>query len=208
MPLGLPRFALVSYDWRRCALYSGVGCLAAGQLSVPAPDPVLPSLLATIPATGIHEASSSVHLRSPIQSFPDLDCADGSHAPSALPRASYPAVTSNARRDWEQVMRHVPGSERAALPPFYCARLDHSSSATSCRTTTITVSMRHQMPAICRQLAHLCRKSLILGQQQPEPNKASAGQDCSSNDQERGRHAGGATSAENKIPDHQQQACA
>src|SRR5262245_39291996 len=45
-------------------------------------------------------------------------------------------------------------------------------------------------------------------QQQPESNKASAGQDCSSNDQERGRHAGGATSAENKIPDHQQQACA
>ena len=75
-----------------------VGCLAAGQLSVPAHDPVLPSSLATIPAIRIHEASSSVHVRSPIQSFLNLDCADGSHAPSAFPRASHLAVTSNARR--------------------------------------------------------------------------------------------------------------
>jgi hypothetical protein len=116
--LGLPRSTLVRCDWRRCALYSGVGCLAAGQLSVPAPDPILPSLLATIPAIRIHEASSSVHSRSPIQSFPNLDCADGSHAPSALPRASHLAVTSNARRDREQVMRHLPGSRSAGNPPF------------------------------------------------------------------------------------------
>ena len=116
--LGLPHSTLVRYDWRRCALYSGVGCLAAGQLSVPAHDPVLPSLLATIPAIRIHEASSSVHVSSPIQSFPNLDSADGSHAPSALPRASHLAVTSNARRDWEQAMRHLPGSKSMLNPPF------------------------------------------------------------------------------------------
>ena len=116
--MGLPRSTLVRCDWRRCALYSGVGCLAAGQLSVPAPDPVLPSLLATIPAIRIHEASLSVHSRSPIQSFPNLDSADGSHAPSALSRASYPTVTSNARRDREQAMRHLPGSKSMLNPPF------------------------------------------------------------------------------------------
>ncbi len=138
--LGLPRFTLMRCDWRRCALYSGVGCLATGQLSVPVPDPVLPSSLATIPATSVHEASSSVHSRSPIQSFPNLACADGSHAPSALPRASYPAVTSNARRDREQAMRHVPESLSASSSSFPRALADHSSSATSCRTTNNTVS--------------------------------------------------------------------
>jgi hypothetical protein len=116
--MGLPRSTLVRCDWRGCALYSRAGCLAAGQLSVPAHGPILPSLLAIVPASRIHEASSSVHLRSPIQSFPNLDCADGSHAPSALPRASHLAVTSKARRNWEQAMRHEPGSRSAGNPPF------------------------------------------------------------------------------------------
>ena len=150
--LGLPRSTLVRYDWRRCALYSGVGCLAAGQLSVPAHDPVLPSLLATIPAIGIHEASSSVHSRSPIQSFPNLESADGSHAPSAFPRASHLAVTSNARRDREQAMRHMPGSRSTGNPPFSLrSATAHPVRLRVARQGTLYLTLEYSLTCLSKQ---------------------------------------------------------
>jgi hypothetical protein len=50
----------------------------------------------------IDDASTRVLSRSPVHAFPGPAWGDGSPAPWALPLASHPTVTSDARRDWEQ----------------------------------------------------------------------------------------------------------
>src|SRR5262252_870355 len=62
------------------------------------------SCLTTVPSAGANEASMSLHLRSPIPSFPCLGWRGGSAAPWAFCPASHPAVTSDARGQREQVL--------------------------------------------------------------------------------------------------------
>ena len=93
-PTGLPRFAPVRYDRGGCFLYSGVLVSLHGTGAVPASwqecqgscffDPVSPSK-PSVPATFFDEASSEVHLRSPVRPSPRPARLDGSGSPWASP---------------------------------------------------------------------------------------------------------------------------
>lgn len=85
--------------------------------------------------SGAHfdETSSAVHSRSLVRPSPHPRSSDGSRAASAFPRASHPAVTSDARQGWGQGNEHIPGlRHRQHRRPPLNAPLTH---ATSCRTT-------------------------------------------------------------------------
>src|SRR5262249_10226216 len=58
--------------------------------------------VSAVPASFLNGASSRVHLRSPVRSFPCPVSPFGSEIPWTSPRASHPAVTSDACRGQEQ----------------------------------------------------------------------------------------------------------
>src|SRR5215470_12676914 len=105
----------------------------------------------TVPSAGGNEASTSLHGCSPFPSFPCLAWRGGSAAPWAFSPASHPAVTSDARGQWEQVLDTDLVASISLL---------HSSCATSCRTTESALSdLRHVKP--CHDFVyasvHICR---------------------------------------------------
>jgi hypothetical protein len=82
---GLPRFAPVRYDRGGCFLYSGVLVSLHRTGGFPCHlDPSSPSK-PSIPATFFDEASSEVHLRSPVRPSPRPARLDGSGSPWASP---------------------------------------------------------------------------------------------------------------------------
>lgn len=133
-PSGFPRSARVRCDWGGCRLYSGVlvSSYRPGEMPVSCMCEKDHMILThyhrlcypSSPVTLANEASSTIHSRSPVQSFPSPVQADGLPSPWTLPWASHFAVTSDARQDWEQ-----------ALDTYLAAvfLLLHSHRATSCR---------------------------------------------------------------------------
>lgn len=82
----------------------------------------------------LDEVSTAIHSRSPIRSSPHLRFLDGTTTAWAFPRASHPAVTSNACRGGDRHRTHARDHviDNIADPSFQRVHLLH---ATSCRTT-------------------------------------------------------------------------
>ena len=81
----------------------------------------------------LDEVSTAIHSRSPIRPSPHLRPLDGTTTASAFPRASHPAVTSNACRGGDRHRTHARDHviDNIADPSFQRVHLLH---ATSCRT--------------------------------------------------------------------------
>jgi hypothetical protein len=94
------------------------------KVGSPGLDPNLLSWLPIGPAISLDGASTRIHVCSPVRACPSPGWPDGSASPWALPLASHPAVTGDARRDWAQAADTCLG--RGLL-------LFHSFCTTSCR---------------------------------------------------------------------------
>src|SRR5262245_59659755 len=95
--LSLPRGCLVSQE-------SAIppDSLGGREYRLPAHIPVSSSLSFTVPMTSSNAASTRVHLRSSVRSFPRPVLLGDLASPWTLPLASHPTLTSDACRDWKQ----------------------------------------------------------------------------------------------------------
>jgi len=118
---GFPRSALASYDRGGRPLYSGAvvslygTCLRAApsRQGMSAPRAYGPTRRLRYPSfrrSKDHGASSRIHSRSPIRSFPHPVHPMGGLLLRLFPHASHPAVTRDAREGWEQAFGHSPNS--------------------------------------------------------------------------------------------------
>ena len=147
---GFPRSARTSCDRGGCPLYSGDhgarpdrSRSPASACRITATRPYAPPQPSIDAGLCITKHQPRVHTNSPVRSSPRLTLPDGTGASWALPRASHPALTGDARRggdrssstDLKHALRHRPSLQSCVFTQCVRPRVARDNAAAGgCRS--------------------------------------------------------------------------